>query len=62
MYQHTILGERIVAAAPSLASVGRLIRSSHERWDGRGYPDHLAGEDVPPVASRIILVYDAYDA
>ena len=61
MYQHTILGERIVAAAPSLASVGRLIRSSHERWDGKGYPDHLAGEDVP-LASRIILVCDAYDA
>ena len=61
MYQHTILGERIVAAAPSLASVGRLIRSSHERWDGKGYPDRLVGEDVP-LASRIILVCDAYDA
>ncbi len=61
MHQHTILGERIVAAAPSLASVGRLIRSSHERWDGKGYPDRLVGEDVP-LASRIILVCDAYDA
>ncbi len=61
MHQHTILGERIVVAAPSLASVGRLIRSSHERWDGKGYPDRLVGEDVP-LASRIILVCDAYDA
>jgi two-component system cell cycle response regulator len=61
MHQHTILGERIVAAAPSLASVGGLIRSSHERWDGNGYPDRLAGEEIP-LAARIILVCDAYDA
>jgi two-component system, cell cycle response regulator len=61
MRQHTILGERIVSAAPSLASVGSLIRSSHERWDGKGYPDKLAGEDIP-FAARIILVCDAYDA
>ncbi|MGA9371687.1 MAG: HD domain-containing phosphohydrolase, partial [Solirubrobacterales bacterium] len=61
MHQHTILGERIVSAAPSLAAVGRLIRSTHERWDGRGYPDRLAGPSIP-LAARIILVCDAYDA
>jgi diguanylate cyclase (GGDEF)-like protein len=61
MRQHTILGERIVSAAPSLASVGSLIRSSHERWDGKGYPDNLAGEEIP-LAARIILACDAYDA
>jgi two-component system, cell cycle response regulator len=61
MRQHTILGERIVSAAPSLASVGSLIRSSHERWDGKGYPDNLAGEEIP-FSARIILVCDAYDA
>jgi diguanylate cyclase (GGDEF)-like protein len=61
IHQHTILGERIVSAAPSLASVGNLIRSSHERWDGSGYPDQLAGEDIP-LAARIILVCDAYEA
>jgi two-component system cell cycle response regulator len=61
MHQHTILGERIVSAAPSMASVGGLIRSSHERWDGKGYPDRLAGEDIP-LAARIILACDAYDA
>ena len=61
MKQHTILGERIVAAAPSLASVAILIRSSHERWDGRGYPDGLAGEQIP-LAARIIFACDAYDA
>jgi len=61
IHQHTILGERIVSAAPSLASVGGLIRSSHERWDGTGYPDGLAGEAIP-LAARIILACDAYDA
>jgi HD-GYP domain-containing protein (c-di-GMP phosphodiesterase class II) len=61
MHQHTILGERIVSAAPSLATVGRLIRSSHERWDGEGYPDGLSGEQIP-LASRVILACDAYDA
>jgi HD-GYP domain-containing protein (c-di-GMP phosphodiesterase class II) len=61
MRQHTILGERIVSAAPSLATVGRLIRSSHERWDGKGYPDGLAGDSIP-LAARIIFVCDAYDA
>jgi two-component system, cell cycle response regulator len=59
--QHTILGERIVSAAPSLESVGRLIRASHERWDGKGYPDGLPGEKIP-LAARIIFACDAYDA
>jgi len=61
MRQHTILGERIVSAAPSLASVGSLIRSSHERWDGAGYPDGLSGDRIP-LAARIIFACDAYDA
>jgi two-component system cell cycle response regulator len=61
MHQHTILGERIVVAAPSLASVGSLIRSSHERWDGLGYPDGLVGDEIPLLA-RIIFACDAYDA
>jgi two-component system, cell cycle response regulator len=61
MRQHTILGERIVSAAPSLAPVARLIRASHERWDGAGYPDGLAGEQIP-LSSRIIFACDAYDA
>jgi two-component system cell cycle response regulator len=59
--QHTIVGERILAAAPSLAGVARLVRSSHERWDGRGYPDGLAGEAIP-LGARVIAVCDAYDA
>ena len=58
MRRHTIIGERIVAGAPALAQVGRLVRSSHERWDGTGYPDELDGEAIP-IGSRIIAVCDA---
>jgi diguanylate cyclase (GGDEF)-like protein len=61
MQRHTIIGERIVAAAPALASIAPLVRSSHERVDGRGYPDGLAGSDIP-LASRIVAVCDAFDA
>jgi diguanylate cyclase (GGDEF)-like protein/PAS domain S-box-containing protein len=59
--RHTLIGERIVGAAPALAHVAKLIRSSHERPDGRGYPDQL-GEDEIPLGSKIIAVCDAYDA
>ena len=61
MRQHTVLGEQILSAAPSLAAICKLVRSSHERWDGAGYPDGLAEEQIP-LASRIIFVCDAYDA
>ncbi|MEA2609762.1 MAG: hypothetical protein QOJ75_2005, partial [Chloroflexota bacterium] len=47
MRRHTIIGERIVAAAPALATVAKLVRASHERYDGAGYPDGLAGEAIP---------------
>jgi diguanylate cyclase (GGDEF)-like protein len=61
MRQHTIIGERILSAAPGLVSCGRLVRSSHERWDGGGYPDGLRGEEIP-LGARIIAVCDAFDA
>ena len=61
MRQHTLVGERILAAAPALKAVARLVRLSHERWDGTGYPDQLARDDIP-VGARIIAVCDAYDA
>jgi diguanylate cyclase (GGDEF)-like protein len=61
MRQHTIIGERILAVAPSLRVIARLVRSSHERWDGTGYPDGLAGEAIP-LGARIIAACDAYDA
>jgi two-component system cell cycle response regulator len=61
MRRHTIIGERILMAAPALRSVARLVRSSHERWDGAGYPDGLAGEEIP-LGSRVVAVCDAFDA
>ena len=61
MRKHTLIGERIIAAAPALVPVARLVRSTHERWDGDGYPDRLAGEEIP-LGSRIIAVCDAYAA
>ncbi len=59
--QHTILGERILSAAPALRPVATIVRASHERWDGRGYPDRLAGQGIP-LAARIVAVCDAYEA
>jgi diguanylate cyclase (GGDEF)-like protein len=61
MRRHTIVGERILAAAPALVPVATLVRSSHERWDGGGYPDRLAGAAIPQ-GSRIVAVCDAFDA
>ena len=59
--RHTLIGQRIVEAAPVLSGVGELIRSSHEWWNGSGYPDGLAGETIP-LGSRIIAVCDGFDA
>jgi two-component system, cell cycle response regulator len=61
MARHTIIGERILLAAPALRPVAGIVRSSHERWDGGGYPDGLAGEDIP-LAARIVCVCDAFHA
>jgi HD-GYP domain-containing protein (c-di-GMP phosphodiesterase class II) len=59
--RHTVIGERILGSAPTLAAVGKIVRSSHERYDGAGYPDGLAGAQIP-LAARIVLVCDAYEA
>jgi two-component system, cell cycle response regulator len=61
VHRHTLVGERIVLAAPALAHCAPLIRSSHERIDGGGYPDGLASGQIP-VGARIIAVCDAFDA
>ena len=61
MRRHTLIGERILSAAPALERVARIVRSTHERVDGHGYPDELAGDDIP-LAARIVLVCDAYEA
>ena len=59
--RHTLIGEAILSAAPALVPVARLVRSSHERFDGKGYPDGLAGDAIP-LGARIIFACDAYDA
>lgn len=58
---HTVVGERIMLAAPSLAPLAGMVRSSHERFDGGGYPDGLSGAQIPRGAA-IIAVCDAFDA
>ncbi len=59
--RHTVIGERIISAAPALADVAAAVRATHERWDGAGYPDGLAGRDIP-FAARVVSVCDAFDA
>jgi two-component system cell cycle response regulator len=61
MRRHTLIGERIIATAPDLGRAARLVRSSHENYDGSGYPDGLARKEIP-LGARIIAVCDAYDA
>jgi diguanylate cyclase (GGDEF)-like protein len=59
--EHTVIGERILAAASGWRSTASIVRATHERWDGEGYPDGLADEDIP-LAARIIAVCDAFSA
>jgi two-component system cell cycle response regulator len=61
MRKHPIIGERVLDAAPALRPVAKVVRSTHERWDGEGYPDRLAGREIP-LGSRAILICDAYNA
>ena len=61
MERHSAIGERIVAAAPTLEAIAPIVRSAHERPDGTGYPDGLRAEQIP-ICSRVIAVVDAYDA
>jgi HD-GYP domain-containing protein (c-di-GMP phosphodiesterase class II) len=57
--QHTTIGERILRSVPEMVGVARIVRSSHERYDGRGYPDGLRRNQIP-LASRILLCGEAY--
>jgi hypothetical protein len=61
MRTHPACSERLIRDVPGLGHLGRAIRAEHERWDGQGYPDGLAGEEIP-LASRLTLVCDAYHA
>ena len=58
---HPVVGARIVGSVSELAHLAPAIRSGHERWDGRGYPDGLGGDEIP-ILSRVTFVCDAYDA
>ena len=61
MRQHPIIGERILRPLPGLEGVAQAVRHEHERWDGGGYPDGLAGDEIP-LPSRIVLACDAWHA
>jgi len=62
MRTHTILGEQVLGSVAFLRGEGlRVVRSHHERWDGEGYPDALAGAEIP-LAARVFAVADALDA
>jgi len=61
MREHSAIGAAILASVPVLSHLMPAVRAEHERWDGTGYPDGLAGEEIP-VASRIVLACDAYHA
>ncbi len=57
---HTVVGERILRGIPFLQSAASAVRSAHERWDGAGYPDGLAGSQIP-LLSRIVFACDTWD-
>jgi HD-GYP domain-containing protein (c-di-GMP phosphodiesterase class II) len=62
MQTHTVLGEAMLSGVAFLKGAGlKVVRSHHERWDGRGYPDGLGGEEIP-LGARIFAVADALDA
>ncbi|HLJ96416.1 MAG TPA: HD domain-containing phosphohydrolase [Gemmataceae bacterium] len=61
MQAHTVKGAMFLANLPDLAPMIPIVRSHHERWDGKGYPDGLAGEAIPRLA-RIVAVADTFDA
>ncbi len=61
MRRHSVIGARILEGVVGLCECVPIVRHHHERWDGRGYPDGLAGEAIP-LAARVVAVVDAFDA
>ena len=61
MKSHTTRGDEILRTIPEMNDIRPIVRSHHERWDGRGYPDKLAGEAIPLLA-RVLAVADSFDA
>jgi two-component system cell cycle response regulator len=59
--RHSLIGERILDATPTMGTAGKIVRSTHENWDGTGYPDGLASSEIP-LAARIIAVCDSFEA
>ncbi|MBI5416585.1 HD-GYP domain-containing protein [Candidatus Poribacteria bacterium] len=59
--EHTVIGEQILESVDMLKKIRPLIRFHHERYDGRGYPDGISGENIP-ICSRILSIIDSYDA
>ncbi len=58
---HSVIGDGLLSACTTLAPIAEIVRATHERWDGTGYPDRLVGDRIP-LESRIIFVCDAYSA
>ena len=58
---HPVVGHQVIAQIPQLLCVNEIIRHHHERWDGKGYPDRLAGTDIPLLA-RVLAIADTFDA
>jgi ribonuclease P protein subunit RPR2 len=61
MEQHPLIGAEIVRGIEFLGPATEVVRSHHERWDGRGYPDGLAGDEIP-LAARVFALADVLDA
>jgi len=61
MRAHSVMGQKILERKPVLMALGPLVRSTHERWDGNGYPDRVKGSAIP-LPSRIVAICDAFDA
>jgi HD-GYP domain-containing protein (c-di-GMP phosphodiesterase class II) len=59
--EHSEIGERIIASVPEMSAIADAVRHEHERWDGSGYPDGIAGDEIP-IASRIVFACDAWHA
>jgi two-component system, cell cycle response regulator len=61
MREHSLIGQQMLERKRELLAIGPLVRATHERWDGTGYPDGLSGAKIP-LPSRIVAVCDAFDA
>jgi HD-GYP domain-containing protein (c-di-GMP phosphodiesterase class II) len=61
MEAHSVTGQKILERRPALLPLGPLVRATHERWDGNGYPDRLRGSAIP-LPARMVAVCDAFDA